>query len=456
MLYKGGLAATALLAVLVISCISSPVSSAADGDGRVYGTTSEADYDDIDQFFMDHFSMHITDMLQSLAEPYGYTLNIEPYFEINLSIERTVTQDTRYHITEDHVTSYATFLFEADPEGNFPAEGTYEASEGETALELLLRTIATAPGPEKTQKHVYMLIDLCLDISLETTVNLTTGEIEKSDLEIKLVLDEKEDLDLSITFDEDEAGNTESMTVSYDHHVSDGDFYIDLGVGFEFEGLRVMGTSSTWEIDPVLTEHLDFVVVSADLADSIWASIVSDVDLSISNRKLPELVIRIMDSSNRMMDLIEVIESLTSTEIPDISFTSAFNVSYNTDAHGYNYARLVPVDDDTTHFDIPNDGYTLDLTHLVAMIPSYIVSDETKLIISLAIAFIGWNDIEVKDITDDPVEQHKCSEVHDYVDSVISSREATEHSVPTEYMAAAAAGLAAIFILAFLSWRRKI
>ena len=456
MLYKGGLAATAVLAVLVISCISSPVSSAADGDGRVYGTTSEADYDDIDQFFMDHFSMHITDMLQSLAEPYGYTLNLDPYFELNISLERTVSQDSHYHITEDHVTGYATFLLVADPEGYFPAEGTYVAAEGESALELLLRTFATSPGPEKTQKHVYILIDLCFDISLETVTNLTTGEIEKSDLEIKLNLDEKEDIDLNIVFDEDEEGNTESMTLSYDRHVSDSDFYIDLGVGFEFEGLKVIGTPPSWEINPVLTENLDFVVVSADLADSIWASIVTDVDLPVSNRKLPELVLRIMDSSNRMMDLIEVIESLTSTDIPDISFTSAFNVSYNTDAHGYNYARLVPVDDDTTHFDIPNDGYTLDLTHLVAMIPSYIVSDETKLVISLALSFIGWNDIEVKDITDDPAEQHKCSEVHDYVDSVISSREATEHNVPTEYMAAAAAGLAAIFVLAFLSWRRII
>ena len=116
----------------------------------------------------------------------------------------------------------------------------------------------------------------------------------------------------------------------------------------------------------------------------------------------------------------------------------------------------MPVDDDATHFDIPNDGYTLDLTHLVAMIPSYIVSDETKLVISLALSFIGWNDIEVKDITDDPAEQYKCAEVHEYVDSVISAREDTAHSVPTEYMAAAAAGLAAIFVLAFLSWRRII
>ena len=456
MLYKGGLAATAVLAVLVISCISLPVSSASDGDERIYGTTSDVDYNDLDQFFMDHFSMHITDMLQTLADPYGYTLNIEPYFELNISLERTVTQDSRYHVTEDHVTGYGTFFLEADPEGKFPLEGTYEAAEGETALDLLLRTLATAPGPETTQKHVFMQTDLCVDIGLVTTTNLSTGEIEDSDMEIKLVLDEKEDLDIDIVFDEDEEGNTQSMTVSYDRHVSDSDFYIDLGVGFDFEGLKVIDTASTWEINPVLTEHLDFVVVSADLADSVWASILSDVDLNISNRKLPELVIRIMDSSNRMMDLIEVIESLTSTEIPDISFTSAFNVSYTADAHGYNYARLVPVDDDTTHFDIPNDGYTLDMTHLVQLIPSYIISDETKIIAMLALAFIGWSDIEVKDITDDPVEQHKCAEVHEYVDSMISSRESTEHSVPTEYMAAAAAGLAAIFILAFLSWRRII
>ena len=453
---KGVAVSLLLISTILLTSSCIPSSSAEDDDAHLYGATSGITYDDIDGFFVSHFSKHLTEMLEESVATYGYSLDLHPSMEVRISLEREVTEHGDVHVTDDHLVGYIETRLVLNPTGNFPSEGTYAAKEGENELGLLLRVLTENQGPESVQKHIDNTLNLYFDLNLVTTTNLATGEMEHTDVSFKFFAYESEDMDAEASFVTDDESNPVSVTISYDRHVSDSDLYLDLEMDLDYEGLKIISGTDPWLIDLVITEHIVSVVVSSDLVDSVWMNMVSDSVDGIAESKLPKLIMNIIGSSTNKTDIIRVIESLTSTEIPDISFTSSFNAQAYTDTRGYEYVKLSPVDDDTVEFKLGINAVSMDLSNAVMLIPDYIIPHSDKLIIALAMVFLGWNDIDVKDITSDPEEQAKCGLVHSHVDSAITKDDEVDYGVPPLYIGLGSAGLVAMIAVAALAWRRVI
>jgi len=140
----------------------------------------------------------------------------------------------------------------------------------------------------------------------------------------------------------------------------------------------------------------------------------------------------------------------------DITFLDVFNASQYVDARGYRYSRLVSVRDGGPTFDLPRAAYTLDYATLSQNILGGMVDEPKKLLIGLFFIAIGWNDIDVRDISNDTAAKEECSEVREYVDAMIEEDNYESYSVPTVYVYTASGGIIISAVLILLIWRRLI
>ena len=205
-----------------------------------------------------------------------------------------------------------------------------------------------------------------------------------------------------------------------------------------------------------MKEHVYRSAVSSDLAGSVWVMAVDAMDGKIGNVQLPELILKIIGSGGRMMDVFETIQSLTSTDLPDVSFTATLKASDFTDADGFEYCKLESLKDGGPVFQISTGGYVLDLVRLAGDIPDYIISDKVKIAMEIVFLALGWNHLVVNDISDDEETQGRCSGISQYVDGKIAAAEETHYSTPDIYFIIAIAGLAVCIILGLLIWRRVL
>ena len=245
------------------------------------------------------------------------------------------------------------------------------------------------------------------------------------------------------------------LTFDYNPYAADENFYTDVEIAFAIEDMPVFVGDEQWTVNPKITEHVNKLVLSADLANSLWLKVLKMVG-DDTKMKLPELTLELLGSGGRRMDLFDTIRSLTGKDVPDITIVDLFNAVQYTDGRGYKYSRLVTDRDDSLKFDLPRAAYTLDYAKLAMLIPDTIIDTAGKVAVAVFFTAIGWDDIDVGDMSDDPSLKYECKGIRNYVDERIIDDNKESYPVPTVYIGIAAAGISVSVIVLLLIWRRII
>ena len=83
-----------------------------------------------------------------------------------------------------------------------------------------------------------------------------------------------------------------------------------------------------------------------------------------------------------------------------------------------------------------------------------IMKDVLFVILSLFFAAIGWDDIDVGDISDDQQMRNQCRELRAYVDRMIEEDNQESYPVPEQYIWVSAIGISVSVVVLLLMWRR--
>ncbi len=456
---KNVLTVIAVFALISTCLILIPSSSATDYTYGTYGRADKYTYTDVDQKIKDATGKSIDEWVDKLsADMTDYDITkFEPNFTSEVSIRRDTSLNGHEFTIKDHISFYIEAHFDINVNGNFPGAGTYDAKEGEGSLQLLERVFTEHGQAKKTDHSMTMDIDIYIDADIDTKVDINTGDITSSYVNIRFLMNDHETRDISIAIESNEAGDPLFLSIDYSRVNTDSDLYAGFEIGLTIEGLKAFSSSETeWEVRPVVKEHVYRSAVSSDLAGSVWMMAVDSMDGKIGNVQLPELILKIIGSGGRMMDVFETIKSLTSTDLPDVSFTATLKASDFTDADGFEYCKLESLKDGGPVFQISTGGYVLDLVRLAGDIPDYIISDKVKIAMEIVFLALGWNHLIVGDISDDEETQGRCSGISQYVDGKIGTAEETHYSTPSIYFIIAIAGLAVCIILGLLIWRRVL
>ena len=460
-----GTAALAIAVVLGLLSAGIAALPESSSDGEVYGKYGalfDFSYTEFDAAFKSVTGKNLEEWVDDLsheAEPYGYSFHAEPDLETNFAVSRDTVRNGKDYTMTDRIVGSVNFSFKGEANGRFPIAGTYYPNEGETSFEFFTRIFTEDLSPDSRDIHANTSIDLYVDLLSVTHVDLATGDMTDSHVELKIAMYEKDDRNISFTFDTDDNFDPVSATIGYDQKNVDSNIYLDFAVRLTMDGMRVFtDETSTWSISPVTREHVEKSVISSDLANSIWAQFI-EAQGEETDGSLPELILELIGSGGRMLDLFDTIKSLTSTDVPDASIRGDFDANNTTDSEGYEYCEITLKKDDGTPgetYEIPKAGYVLKLGDMVLKIPDYLLSNTKKEALRLVLIAIGWNDIDVRDISNDQATQARISEVSTYVDDMIVDDDIPSYTVPIEYSIAAVVGIALSAILMVLVRRRII
>lgn len=449
-----------LLTCLTVSVPGSSAESSEDYNG-MYGATRSISTDAIEAALVATTGKGFQDYVaefNSTLEPIGYNIDeMVPFLDTKISLRRDVDHDKRDYEAVDRISGYVDLGLDSQVTGRFPAEGTYPAKDGENGIALFARVFGGDDRPDtSTTAYTHMKVTFFYDITLVTHMDFLTGEITDSLLTFRATVHDREHNNFSLSISEDEYGNAESLTVAYEEHNVDTLLYMDFQVKLTAEDLVMGNRDPTWQITPLVVEHVDRSFVSADLADGVWALMLTYIGDGMDIGQLPGIILKILGSGSRMLDVFETIKSLASTEIPDIGFKATFDCEDTVDTNGHTYCKLKSIKDGGPEFRIPWGGYTADFTRIVKLIPDTVIKPETKDIIDLVIEGIGWNDIDVKDISGDKVTQGECKKIQDQVDAAIESSNTTSYKTPTVYVVLSITGivLTMIALASMLCYRR--
>ena len=190
--------------------------------------------------------------------------------------------------------------------------------------------------------------------------------------------------------------------------------------------------------------------------------------------KLPNLILEILGSGGRMLDLFDTIKSLTSSDVPDLSFSMLFNGHDYTDDHGNVYSKLVPPKkDDKTQDDdtrpplyFPKGGYELNLAQYVKYIPDSVLDPDYKEAATYILIALGlgnddndphiFSAVNVSDLEGRDYDRMQSDLIRSYVSENFSTVERESYSTPEVYQYIAWTGLALTVIIIVLMWRRYI
>ena len=439
---------------------SVPDSSSDSTEYGKYGAVYDFSYAELDSAVQSETGKTLeewVDYVSSLFEHYHFSA--EPSIDATFATSRDIVRNGNDYMMTDRTTGYLDFSFSGQANGNFPAAGTYYPNEGETSLQFLYRVFITEGLEEPRDTHIDTSIQLYVDLLSVTHVDLSSGEVTGSNVELKVAMYEKDDRNISFAFKTDDDYNPVSATIGYDQSNIDSNFYLDFQVDLAMDGMRLFtDDASPWSLTPTVREHVQKSVISSDLANSIWAQFI-EAEGDDRGGSLPELILELIGSGGRMLDLFDTIKSLTSSDVPDASMTGSFEAENYTDTNGYDYCKLTLLKYDSTPgttVEIPKAGYVLRWGELVQDIPDYLISPAKKTSISLILAAIGWNDIDVCDISHNQTVQNRIASINSYVNEKIVEDDIPSYHVPIEYTISAAVGLSLTAILLILVRRRAI
>ena len=451
------IAITAAILLTGICCIQSSSADQEPEYGK-YGATFELDYDELDSLVQYISGKSIAQWMQDLVNQMeGYTIEETPeiHFQSAFSITRdTVLRDKDYTIN-DHISGWVNSIFDAEATGCFPDAGTYTPNEGESNSEFLKRVFTNECSGGDKDVYIHSNLKMYMDMDLVSHVNMNTGYLTDSCLEIKFAIyeDTRRNIDFEYKVDADD--KIESLTFAYGDYGGDSNFYTDFQISMDIKDMPMIRGGS-WTVYPSITVHVDKAVISADLANSLWLDVVKmsgDIDI---DAKLPNLILKILGSGGRMLDLFDTIKSLTGKKLPDITFLDVMDASEYTDTYGYWYCKLDSRKTDGGTYYLPKDGYVLRLSNLIRDLPSNIIDKELQEEIADFLETVAWGDIEVKDISGSPSTQVKCEQIRVYVDQKIVEDNVESYPIPALYAAIAGCGVALCIVIMILMRRRII
>lgn len=483
----------AVVLVMTAACICITPSSDSEmkfQDGKHYGSADSVSYDTFDNVIQTLSGKTIKQWIEQF-----FADNIADYDLDNLDVNLNASLTARRDITinddictiDDYWSGFMETYLLLDISGKYPNAGTYYANENEELLDFMARIFGSY-GNEQRSTELHTDLNLYLDLHLTTDVEVSTGLVKDADLEVKLLIKDYEHNTIQIVVDTDEDGYPESMTVTYEEHNVNNMFYIDLEVELTPQKMRVTSNEAKWRIEPVVKEHVHKSIISSDLADSLWLTLLaSSGDESEGGSKLPELILEILGSGGRILDLFDTIKSLTSSEIPDVEFSMVFDANYlpeyvdeycdksgrHIDAHTNEYCKMVVPDKTTGDPDptkpplyFPAGGYSLDLAQYVQYIPDSIMdADERDAAWYILVALgLGYDDndphifkpVELVDLSGHDDLRMQSDLIRSYVDQNISSVEKESYDIPDVFQFIAWGGIALTVVVIVLMWRRYI
>ena len=453
------LSAVAVIALALTCMALVPSSSATNYTNGQYGDVESLDTVVIDQMIKAETGKTMSEWVVGLTDPegkYGVT-EFDPVIKTEFSLRRDTSLKGHEYTIKDHYSGYIEATLDFAINGNYPASGTYEAKDNETTLEMLYRVFEENGSSKKTDNSLKFDIKLYVDLALNSHVDMNTGEITDSYVTIRFLMYDYEDrtIDLDIVTDEDD--NPQSVTITYDRILVDSMLYANWEVGLTIQGLKVFScTDPSWQVKPVIKEHVYRSAVSSDLADSIWMEVLDAADGEMGDVELPELILKLLGSGGRMMDVFDTIKSLTSADMPDISFTATLDASNGTDDGGYECCILESLKSSGPTFNLSTGAYMLNLNQVIDDIPDYMLSTKVKNTMKIIVTALGWNHIDVKDISGDDETKGKSDVISEYVNKKIDVVEVTHYSIPPVYVMFAGFGIIATIVCGVLIWRRPL
>lgn len=454
-----------LAAILLVSTIVYVPGSEADdaeyGTGK-YGATYSFNTQEIDNAIKDITGRNLSEWVEYFSDKSEYyTYSLDKADAISkFAITRDTVQDGDEYTIDDHLSGYFKLRFDADATGPFPEEGVYDADSEEPLVEFIHRIFVDERSEDKRYVEAHFDIQIYVDIDVVTHADLSTGEITDSYIKLRAAIFDKEkrNIDFHVYMGDDYYPSY--ATLDYNKTDEDNNFFLDIEMGLTMEGMKVFtDRTDEWTVRPVVTEHVDKFVISSDLANTIWLELLASSEEDMSDSKLPKLILELIGSGGRMLDLFDTIKSLTSSEVPDISVTGTFRAKNMTDARGYEYCQLTLVNKDGTYgtvFKLAKAAYTLNLSDFVMMIPDYVIDHDKKQDIADIIGVLQWNNIDVCDISNNSPKQDECSMVKSYVNQKILEDDVESYPVPFEYRIIAYVGLGISVVLMLMIWRRII
>jgi hypothetical protein len=455
--YEKAALAVSIVAIMLLSGL--PLTEA-DGDGagndQIYGATTGIDLSEIDEILKLITGKTLKELVEDLAKTMDYDVTFDPELESKFAMTRDIHDEDGHRTIVDRLSGYFTLSVDLVAEGKFPAAGTYLVNDGESAEDFLKRVFIDG----STEDHKIsneIVLGMTLDLALVTDINTETGEMEDAYIAFFPMLYTEVDGDMKIADLTDDDDNLVGITIDYEKYHSLSNVYGDFQITLDIDDLKVLGDGE-WTCNPMITEHVERSVVSSDLVNDLWPLIKKVIgEGGKISKAIPELILNILTSTDRKLDIFDTIKSLTGKTVHDITFTGDVTVSNKTDELGNPYVLFkVKRNDTTVDISYPLEGYSFEAGKIIDLIPDSLISKEAKGIIKAALIIIGLGYVEMPDITNDQKKQEECSTIQNAVNEINIMNEKYETDVPLVFIVLAVIIVIAACAATILMWRGKI
>lgn len=449
--------AVAIVAILLFSGL--PLTEAngdSTGTDQMYGATTGIDLSEIDDILKLITGKTLKELVEELAKTMDYDVAFDPQLESKFAMTRDIHDEDGHMTIIDRLTGYFTLSVDLTAEGKFPAAGTYMLNDGESAEDFFKRVFID----DSTEDHKInydIVLGITLDLGLITNINTETGEMEGAYIAFFPLLYTEMDGDIKIASLTDDEDNLLGLTIDYEKNHSLSNVYGDFQIMLDIDDLKVLGEGE-WTCNPMITEHVERSVVSSDLVNDLWPFIKEVIgEGGRISKAIPELILNILTSTDRKLDIFDTIKSLTGKTVHDITFTGDVTVSDETDELGNPYALFkVKRNDTTVDISYPLGGYSFESGKIIDLIPDDLISKEAKGVIKAVLLIIGLGHVEMPDITDDEKKQEECSTIQNAVNETNMMNEEYETDIPLVFIILAIVILVAACAATILMWRGKI
>ncbi|MBO4568924.1 MAG: hypothetical protein J5674_02975, partial [Candidatus Methanomethylophilaceae archaeon] len=342
-------AAALLMAALLAVCLQA-VSEGADAyeADKTYGTVKEFSWTEVENVSKELFGKSVEELIMELSvNDYGYVLHLdEPHFVSEMATEREVGTSEGVYRIQDHVSAYLEFGTTASVHGNLPEAGTYQRQDGENSGAFLDRVLREGASQKPSDVGLELLFCVYVDVDVVSRVDVSTGELTGNDILAKLFIVEYESSDVNLAL-EDDGEEVDAVTITYGKEESYSNVYVSTDIGMSYKDMVLFNDAESWAVDPEITAHVNHVFVSSDMANGVW-NIISQISglEGVVKSRLPGLILNIVESGNRMVDLVETVKSLTGTDIRDIDFLAEIEASNVKDDAGREYVDLDVIEKD--------------------------------------------------------------------------------------------------------------
>ena len=421
-----------------------------------YGAAVGMDMDEINGFIQSLIGKSVEDLIDGLFVSLdGYRINFVPDMNMHIASERIQTTTETEFLIHDRLSSFFNISAVFNGIGNFPEAGTYESHENEGGWDLLVRILNEQKSDQERELTAELLFGVFVEANIEMNVDPSTGELRGSDANFKLLIYLDEEENFSIDFD-DVSETVKDVTIRYGEQKSHSNIYANLGFTMDIEDMPLLTDKESWTAHPSATVHTYKSSVSSDFAGNLWEIIQSNIDIDKVNTSVPELLLNIVKSTDKMVDLGTIIKSLTDVDLPELTFEADMTLSNMTDDDGNRFIAIsVETTEGPVSFKLPLDASEYDLTEYLDLIPNDVLSQDNKDLLKIVMTIAGMDVLKLEDLSENPDTKQDVKEVQDVVDMAIEYDEDYDFKIPVEYIAIAAIVMM-VTLVAVLMWGRGL